>query len=68
MKKPTYYLWKNDFPTEEEFKNAKEKYQTLGFRVVTFCDGPEIYDIHKGIRTMIQNHIDGSTPLITKRK
>lgn len=68
MNKPTYYLWKNDFPTEEAFKNAKEKYRTLGFRVVTFQDGPQNHEILEGIRAMLQNHSNGSTPLVTKRK
>jgi len=59
LSKPTYYLWKNDFQTEEEFEKAKENFWNLGFRVVTFCDGQNNHNIHEGIRAVIQNHVDG---------
>lgn len=56
MKKPTCYLWKKDFQTEEEFENVKNTYWNSGFRVVTFCDGPAGKNIHGGIREIIKNH------------
>lgn len=56
MKKPTYYLWKTDFHTEEEFNQAKEKYTNWGFRVVTYLDGNNQTDIHSGMKALIQNH------------
>lgn len=58
MNKPTYYLWKADFQTEEEFIHTKEKYTDLGFRVVTYIDGNSSRDIHGGIRALIKNHLD----------
>lgn len=58
MSKPTYYLWKTDFRTEEEFNQAKEKYTDFGFRVVTFLDGNNQMDIHSGIKALIQNHLN----------
>ena len=33
MRKPTYYLWKNDFTSQEEFVSAKEKYKKLERRI-----------------------------------
>lgn len=60
MNKPTYYLWKNDFSSQEEFETLKEKYRQLGFRVVTFLDGPEDKNIHDGLKAVIKNHsMDG---------
>lgn len=56
MHKPTYYLWKTDFHTEDEFNQTKEKYRNLGFRVVTYLDGNNQKDIHSGIKALIQNH------------
>lgn len=58
MKKPTYYLWKTDFHTEKEFNQTKEKYTNLGFRVVTYLDGNNQTDIHRGIKALIQNHLN----------
>lgn len=39
MEKPTYYLWKNDFDTEEKWLKAKETFEGYGFRVVLLADG-----------------------------
>lgn len=58
MNKPTYYLWKTDFPTEAEFHQAKKKYTDFGFRVVTYLDGNNQKDIHSGIKSLIQNHLN----------
>ena len=38
MRKPTYYLWRNDFSSQEEFEAERRKYADIGFRVVTFLD------------------------------
>lgn len=56
MHKPTYYLWKNNFSSQEEFEAAKEKYRKLGFRVVTYVDGKKNQNIHDGLKAVIQNH------------
>ena len=58
MSKPTYYLWKNEFQTEQEFLNLKTKYKHLGFRVVVFGDGSPNKDINEGIKAVIKNHYD----------
>lgn len=62
MNKPTYYLWKNDFLTPEDFETAKEKYRRLGFRVVTYQDGHNEKDIHEGLKALIKNHYKGEQP------
>lgn len=56
MNKPTYYLWKNDFSSQEELETTKEQYKKLGFRVVTYLDGQKEKDIHDGLKAVIQNH------------
>lgn len=56
MRKPTYYLWKNDFTSQEEFEAAKEKYKKLGFRVVACIDGRPGQNIHEGLKAVIKNH------------
>ena len=56
MKKPTYYLWKNAFSSEEQYELKKETYRKCGFRVVTFVDGPEDKNIHDGLKAVIKNH------------
>ena len=58
MNKPTYYLWKADFRTEEEFTRTKDAYIDLGFRVVTYLDGSAKKDIHCGMKALIQNHLN----------
>ena len=58
MSKPTYYLWKNEFQTPEEFEKIKTKYRELGFRVVVFGDGSPDKDINEGIKAVIKNHYD----------
>lgn len=57
MKKPTYYLWKCDFSTQEDLESAKEIYSKSGFRVVTYQDGQKQKDIHEGLKAVIKNHI-----------
>lgn len=57
MNKPTYYLWKNDFSSQEEYEKAKEKYRNLGFRVVSYLDGQNDKNIHDGLKAVIKNHI-----------
>ena len=56
MNKPTYYLWKNDFSSSEEYDTAKDKYRRLGFRVVTYLDGQNDTNIHDGLKAVIKNH------------
>ena len=56
MSKPTYYLWKNVFQTQQEFEDIKAKYRDLGFRVVTFQDGSSDKDINEGLKAVISNH------------
>ena len=36
MRKPTYYLWRNDFSSQEEFEAERRKYADIGFRVSHF--------------------------------
>ena len=52
MKKPTYYLWRNDFSTQEEYKAAKERFERIGFRVGTYFDGERDQDRLGGINAV----------------
>lgn len=63
MKKPTYYLWRNDFSTQEEYKEAQERFEKIGFRVVTYLDGNPDQDIHTGIKTLVRNHWKENIPI-----
>ncbi len=56
MKKPTYYLWHNNFSTDEEYKHTKKALTAYGFRVVTFFDGANEKNIHNGLKALIKNH------------
>ena len=56
MNKPTYYLWRNDFSTQEEYKTSKERFTRIGFRVVTYLDGKQDQDIHTGMKALVKNH------------
>lgn len=58
MKKPTYYLWRSDFSTQENYEQTKENFTRLGFRTVTYLDGSENENIHDGIKQLIRNHYD----------
>ena len=58
LRKPTYYLWRNDFPSQEEFEAERKKYPDIGFRVVTFLDGDSNTNIHDGIKALVKNHWD----------
>ena len=58
LHKPTYYLWRNDFPSQEEFEAERKKYADIGFRVVTFLDGDSNTNIHDGIKALVKNHWD----------
>lgn len=57
MRKPTYYIWRDNYSTQEECDITKEHYTKMGFRVVTFKGGRNNYDIQEGIRAVIKNHI-----------
>ena len=56
LHKPTYYLWRNDFSSQEEFEAERKKYTDIGFRVVTFLDGDSDANIHDGIKALVKNH------------
>lgn len=56
MAKPTYYLWKSDFETEEALSQEKMKYTAMGFRVVIYQDGISKTNIHNGLKELIKNH------------
>ena len=56
MRKPTYYLWRSDFSSQEEFEVERKKYAGIGFRVVAFLDGNPDADIHNAIKAMVKNH------------
>ena len=58
MRKPTYYLWRNDFSSQEEFETERKKYADIGFRVVTFWEGDANANIHNGIKALVKNHWD----------
>ena len=58
LRKPTYYLWRNDFPSQEEFEAERKKYADISFRVVTFLDGDSNINIHDGIKALVKNHWD----------
>ncbi len=62
LRKPTYYLWRNDFSSRQEFETAREQYINIGFRVVAFLDGPADADIHTGIRAFLKNHRNRESP------
>lgn len=62
IRKPTYYLWRKDFPTQEAFQEAKERFAGIGFRVVTFLEGQEDVDIHTGLQALIRNHWQEGPP------
>ena len=58
LRKPTYYLWRSDFSSQEKFEAECKKYTDSGFRVVTFLDGNSDAEIHNGIKAMVRNHWD----------
>ncbi|MEG2428533.1 MAG: hypothetical protein RSB58_08900 [Clostridium sp.] len=60
MNKPTYYLWAHDFKTKEDMLTAKERFTSLGFRVVTLHGGTDDQNIQDGIKMLIKNHIHDS--------
>lgn len=64
MSKPTYYLWKNDYTSQEEFDTAREKYQRLGFRTVTYLDGQPDKNIHDGLKAVMKNHSVRKAPIL----
>ena len=58
LRKPSYYLWRTDFSSQEKFEAEHKKYTDIGFRVVTFLDGDSNTNIHDGIKALIKNHWD----------
>lgn len=59
MNKPTYYLWRNNFSTQEEFEASKERLRKIGFRVVTFLEGHQDMAIHTAMKALVKNHWEG---------
>lgn len=57
MQKPSYYLRRSDFSTQDEYENTKKHFTQMGFRVVTFMQSQSNHDIQEGIKALIQNHI-----------
>ena len=58
LRKPTYYLWRNDFSSQEEFEAERRNYADIGCRGVTFLDGDSNTNIHDGIKALVKNHWD----------
>ena len=59
--KITRYLWKKDFDSEEEYEIAKEYYQSIGYRIVTFAYNPDCDDMSVFFRQLVKNHINSQT-------
>lgn len=57
MQKPTCYLFRNEYATEEDFVFARDLYQDLGFRVVTYVEGNDPGKILDAFETILGNHI-----------
>ncbi len=56
LKKPTYYLWRALFTSEEEYESEKERYRRAGYRVVTFEDKGGNQRIADSLNTIAANH------------
>ncbi|MCM1569341.1 MAG: hypothetical protein NC081_07830 [Roseburia sp.] len=56
MKKPTYYLWRSDYGSEEELWRVRCNLAKAGFRVVVFSDGGD-GNIREGIQKVIRGHM-----------
>ena len=46
LSKPTYYLWKAEFDSQQKFENVKTSLIDSGFRVVVYIDGKTDNDIN----------------------
>ena len=57
LKKITYYLWRNSFSSQEAYEKAKARLSDMGFRVVTFTDGPDSRPLWEAVRAVIENHM-----------
>lgn len=57
MKKKSHYLWRNAFPTQEEYEKEKSCFSQMDFRVVTFIQGEADLSLHEGMKALIKNHI-----------
>ncbi|MCD8324505.1 MAG: hypothetical protein LUC32_06105 [Clostridiales bacterium] len=53
--KPTYYLLRSDFNSDEDFNAERDKYIKMGFRVVSLREGAN-NDINAGIKALVKNH------------
>ena len=56
LRKPTYYLWRTDFSSQEKFEAERKKYADIGFRGVTLLDGDSNTNIHDGSKALGKNH------------
>ncbi len=59
MNKPTHYLWRSDFSSEQEWEAERSRYTAAGFRTVTFLDGPPDRELLAGMKALIRNHRNG---------
>lgn len=57
MKKKSRYLWRNAFPTQEEYEKEKSRFSQMGFRIVTFIQGETGLNPHEGMKALLKNHI-----------
>lgn len=62
MQKPTCYLWKNNYASQAEYEKAKESCRQMGFRAVTFVNGPKDSPACDALKALIKNHLKGSLP------
>lgn len=56
LSKPTYYLWKAEFDSQQKFENVKTSLIDSGFRVVVYIDGKIDNDINTAMKCLIKNH------------
>lgn len=57
MGKKSHYLWRDAFPTQEEYEKEKSCFSHAGFRVVTFMQSETNLNIHEGMNALVKNHI-----------
>ena len=54
LSKPTYYLWKAEFDSQQKFENVKTSLIDSGFRVVVYIDGKIDNDINTAMKCLIK--------------
>lgn len=60
LAKPTYYLWRNNAASPDEYKALKERYTKAGFRVVTFQEKESGRNLQESIQSLLKNHVNDS--------